>query len=563
MRFVFVSCLLLLSPIASLCQTPPPSAADSNPPKELVTVSGTVLRLDTGEPLKKADVKLQSRSGSRKAVYDVTDALGHFTLGSVPPGSYILIVSRNGYVDAEFGQQRPGGPGAVLTLSAGQRLTDLVFKLIHTCAISGHVYDEDGFPVRGADISIFRASAREGKALPVGGAPISTNDLGEFRIFDLHPGRYYVSVFYHPEVGDHFFPFSPVRDTKEGYLPAYFPNTTDAARALPIVVHAGDEIRDIDFFLQPALMVKVTGKVISAVPNTSGVDANVEIYPRDSGLAQSTIHLDAIPDRKDGTFQIRNVPPGTYSVFSSIHDSESRGWLWTKREIEVGNIDVDGVVLIITQGIDLFGRVSWEGSAPRGISDLYVWLEPVDEPDRPLPSQPVRANGSFTFKNVPEGTYRPFVSSPEQGAAGFLKSAKYGSLSVPDAGFTLRGRPEGLLELVMSSHCAQVSGLVLTGDSLPAVGVQVVLVPDPPRRNQHRVFKVVTTDQNGRFIISGIEPSDYKLFSWESVEDQDWFDQDWLRPYESKGESVHLEEGDLKSVGLTLIETPKANAGLP
>jgi hypothetical protein len=35
----------------------------------------------------------------------------------------------------------------------------------------------------------------------------------------------------------------------------------------------------------------------------------------------------------------------------------------------------------------------------------------------------------------------------------------------------------------------------------------------------------------------------------------DWYDSEWLKPYETKGEPVHLEEGDRKSVNLTLIET--------
>jgi hypothetical protein len=34
-----------------------------------------------------------------------------------------------------------------------------------------------------------------------------------------------------------------------------------------------------------------------------------------------------------------------------------------------------------------------------------------------------------------------------------------------------------------------------------------------------------------------------------------WFDPEWLKPYETTGESVHLEESDKKSVNLALIQT--------
>jgi hypothetical protein len=66
-----------------------------------------------------------------------------------------------------------------------------------------------------------------------------------------------------------------------------------------------------------------------------------------------------------------------------------------------------------------------------------------------------------------------------------------------------------------------------------------------------------TTDQNGNFTLKGIEPGDYKLFSWSSAEDGDWLDDEWLKPFLTQGVSVHLEEGDRKTVELKLIETAK------
>ena len=48
---------------------------------------------------------------------------------------------------------------------------------------------------------------------------------------------------------------------------------------------------------------------------------------------------------------------------------------------------------------------------------------------------------------------------------------------------------------------------------------------------------------------------------WDSREEadepygEDWYDAEWLKPYESKGQLIHLDEADQKSVNLTLIET--------
>jgi hypothetical protein len=90
---------------------------------------------------------------------------------------------------------------------------------------------------------------------------------------------------------------------------------------------------------------------------------------------------------------------------------------------------------------------------------------------------------------------------------------------------------------------------------LPAAGVWVVLVPDEAHRNEFHLFKQRITDQYGRFDIRGIAPGDYRLFSWEQVEPNAWEDPDFLKPFEAKGESVSLQEGDGKSIELVAIRT--------
>jgi hypothetical protein len=141
-----------------------------------------------------------------------------------------------------------------------------------------------------------------------------------------------------------------------------------------------------------------------------------------------------------------------------------------------------------------------------------------------------------------------------------MKSARYGTLSIPESGFAVQAGGDQLLEITLSSRAAQVSGVVLNSDSLPAAGVTVVLIPEVTRRSYKEYYKSAPTDQNGKFSIKGIAPGDYKLFSWDSVEgnewsDGDWFDDAWLKPFEAKGESIHLGEAETKSVDLTLIET--------
>jgi len=78
-------------------------------------------------------------------------------------------------------------------------------------------------------------------------------------------------------------------------------------------------------------------------------------------------------------------------------------------------------------------------------------------------------------------------------------------------------------------------------DSQPVPGALVTLVPDPPNRNRQDLFDSKISDQFGRFTLLGLPPGDFKIFAWDSeyVYPQQL---DFLKPYEDRGKSVHMEE---------------------
>ncbi len=559
MRSRSILCLLLINSFAipSLCAQSPTISPAAN--KETATLAGNVVRLDTGEPLKKAKVSLQSRGADAFSDFLLTDEQGHFLFEKVPPGSYELHIARNGYVDAEYGQKKPGAPGAILALSSGQRMTDLVFKLSRTASISGRVLDEDGEPIARAEVITYRASKHLGKEQRNDFEPVATNDLGEFRVFDLIPGRYFLAVNYRVQERGGLRTREERLNFNPGYFPTFYPNTTDSSKAQSITVGPGEDIRSVDFMLRPAHLVTVSGRVIFPISGTSVGGGSVTIEPRGSGLVDAAHEMYDFPG-KDGHFTIRNIPPGSYYLVASYSEMESHRAFVTRRPLDVGINDIDDLTLTVSPGVDIPGHISWDPSPPNDARLVFVSLHSVDDSPVPVRGEPARSAESFLLKDVPEGTYRPSVHVPGSEGHFYVKSARYGTSSVTDAGFTVQSGANLSLDLTLSSHVAHLDGIVLTSDALPAVGAVVVLIPDPPRRNMKELFESVTTDQNGKFSITGIPPGEYKIFSWDSVEEADWYnadwhDPEWLKPYETKGESVHLEEGDKKSVSLTVIET--------
>lgn len=153
-----------------------------------------MIRSQDSAPLKNATVQLANDSDQERHIATKTTADGHFLLKSVPAGQYKLKVTRNGYVDQELGQKKLGDPGATFTLRPGQRIADLVFKLGRAGVIAGKAFDEDGEPMTGVLVSAMRQVYTDGRKGFKTTNEQQTNDLGEFRVSGLAPGRYYISA---------------------------------------------------------------------------------------------------------------------------------------------------------------------------------------------------------------------------------------------------------------------------------------------------------------------------------------------------------------------------------
>src|ERR1700732_1582573 len=145
--------LILLIPAVVLAQTFGTSSVSK---KEECSIAGTVVKLADSEPLRKARVSLQSADDRTHATSVLTDVSGHFRFKRVDPGRYHLAVNRAGFVPQQYGQKKPGDPGALLTLRSGQEMEDLLFRLVPSAVIAGKIVDEDGEPLPEVIVSALR-----------------------------------------------------------------------------------------------------------------------------------------------------------------------------------------------------------------------------------------------------------------------------------------------------------------------------------------------------------------------------------------------------------------------
>ena len=540
MSTFLLSLLFLLTPPAQQTTTPNPA--------DLCTIQGVVVKAGTGEPLHKATVdarpagnrtgKDEPQGGSAE-----TDAMGRFEVKGLAPGRYYLSAQHNGFVSQQYGQRTPEGEGAMLTLSPGQRVPDITFQMIPAAVITGHIYDEDGEPVVYAQVLAMRYAYIKGQRQLVGNAAGATNDLGEFRLFGLAPGQYFVQATLRVNRFEN-------AKTQQGYLPIYYPGVSDANRAAPISVRGGDEFSGVDISLQPVRGLAVKGNVLDTGCGTAARGAMVflrEQNPNQNFALPNFMHS----VNAQGAFEFSSVTPGSYYLFAMLNEDGKQ--CFGRQSLEVTDTDIDGVTVTVSPGVDIKGRVHIEGQLDSNLALLAVNLSPKTTfiPFGGPTSEPVKPDGSFLLKNATDGDYEINIGNlPE---SYFVKSARLDGVDVLTAGVTVDAKQApGSLDIVVSPNGASVDG-VISKDQQPFQGATVALVPDPPHRGERRLFKSVTTDQNGHFVLQGLSPGDYKVFAWEKIEFGAYTSPEFLQTYENLGESVHITEGSHNSVQLDLI----------
>jgi len=552
------------------------------------TVEGVVVKSGTSDPIAKAVVEIRRaedrETPAREPQVLITGPDGRFSFREIASGRYTLTVSRTGYTT---------GQGRELLVEAGRSMKDLRVSLTATGAISGRVYDNSGEPVANVSVQALRYSWSEGEAILTSVKAAETNDRGEFRIFWLPPGRYYLraipdaagpdGVFVHMDgpAGPAFirrFDGAVIRNNdslsrrSEAQLaPVFYPGTANPQSAAAVDVGAGADLSGIDFVMVRALTRRVRGIAIDSATGLSVPAASLVLVPR-SGSAIGQIFL--IPALEGEGFEARDVLPGSYFLVGVARlNGGGRGEAAAPGEVrilggrtsaEVADKDLDDLRVVLSPGVDIAGRVTVDGGSMPAPTQ-YGLRHPVIELRDTLKGVPGRSllyaefsdDQAFTINDALEGDYRVQVTDLPPGT--YVKSIRFGAANAMNGTVHVDSRSREALGIVLGANAGVLEGTVLAGSTnsiAPAPGATVALVPAGVGRDRPDLFLSTRTNGLGHFHMDGIPPGDYLAFAWEEIDEGLWKDPAFIRRSEHLGRSIRINEGTRDAVEFAAVSIP-------
>jgi protocatechuate 3,4-dioxygenase beta subunit len=474
------------------------AVCSAQPAPENSALTGRVVSASTGAPLRKASVWLEPFSptrgvnGERSVALPptTTDAEGRFTLDGVPPGSYLLLARRVGYLDQGYGAPAPAIVGPPLTLNAGETMRAVTIRLTPQSLLYGKVVDEDGDPVPGTPVQVLRVSYAGGRRRLVEAAAGTAQDDGSFVIGNLTPGKYYLAA-------------------TERHVTTYFPGSLTESAATPVEVSAGAEVRDLAIRLRNTRLFSIRGRVAPADRVTLQ-------------LGERSFTTGA-----DGRFEFDHLQPGSYEIRTNgVRLLANEQPLVGRAAVEVTDGDLNDLVIRLGEGATVSGLV-------KGASTGRVFIGEE--------SAGIRRDGTFELSHIVPGIHELAVAGLPEGS--YVRAVNFSGLPVEDWSLDLSAGAGGDLLILVSPDAGEISGVA---PDAPGALVQIWPAGGATARS-------VKTDARGEFRVHSLPPGEYYVAAFQDLDDDLAQYAPFRAQFESAAQKVTVAEKGRERVELKVI----------
>jgi len=529
-------------------------------PVGTAVIAGRVTAADTGRPVKRARVVVAGGGRPRAAT---TDEQGRFRLTALPAGTYTITATKTGFVDGAFGLRRAARTGTPVELADGQQRADVDVKLMRGGVVTGRVLDEDGEPLARAVVTVLRQQYVRGEKQFTPAGTDQSDDRGQFRVFGLPPGDYFVSAtaggveqMIRQMAGAVGRGGAEQAAESSGYAATYYPGVTTAADATRVKLAASQELSGIDFQLQIVPLATVKGVVVGGaamvmlVPDEGGSFGG-RGGGRGGGLGAALLGAGGLRSmtRQDGTFSIANVTPGKYTITARGDGGPSGGGTRTASQPLVVAGEEVHVVLTTAPAVTLSGTVTFESAGtqtPPGFAAVRVTALPIGSlmaMQRMIRPAEGSESGQFSAHDVTPGQYLIRATGPR----GWTMKAVYvDGREATDQPLDVKSENIGGINVILTDRISGLSGTVRDSRGNAAPDLTVILFPSDESLwlPQSRRIVSARADAAGVYKLTAIPAGDYLVAAVDEVEQGEWFDPAFLEELKAHATRVKITEGE-------------------
>lgn len=543
-RVVFAALLCGLCTTWPSAQTPAPGG----------TFTGRVIAegATTPMPVARALVIIDASDGQGERLA-VTDQEGRFRFDGVATGRYLVRATKLGWVPAYYGSPRPGRPPGVRVAIDRNAKVEIEITMTPGSVIAGRVVDSEGRPMarqfpwllESRMVGDRRMISRTRFPYSVGSFERSTDDLGEFRLFGLPPGTYYLALNPSMSSGTRLITDAEVRWAMQppgadrdgppplgaiaGYARLFYPGTPDPDAAVAITVGPGQVREGLEFRLEYSPVGRIDG-VVHKADGTPATGARVMLEAREPRVNLEGSTRTAAVDAQ-GRFFFNTVPPDDYRVSANAASGTAAiRDLYAQTDIVSAGTDLAGVTLTLAPAAQLSGRVAFAGTTmkpPADSSVVRLTAIGVRAMAQALAgggsisaqfTAPVAADGTFTIIGLPPDRYLIEASwAGMRTAAGgwWLTGVRVAERELGDAPIEVQANEHTSgIELEFRDRIGAIEGTLSDQSGRPSPGYFVMAFPVDRTHwttTSRRMVPAVRPATDGRFTISGLPGGDYFL----------------------------------------------------
>jgi hypothetical protein len=368
------------------------------------------------------------------------------------------------------------------------------------------------------------------------------------------------------------------------YQTTFFPAATVSSRAQVITLKSGEARTGVDLQVTPVPTVRVSGTVAGSDGPAQGLALHLIAADPDQGLSMDTSPDDVATTVVDpkGQFTFLGVPRGEY-VLQAVRNArqtfimdDSGNFmgttagrpadpaLWAATSVSVDRSDVTGLALVLQPGLQVTGRLAFEGSSPQ--PDATLLQRPNVVRLAPLQGGGGRAGGTFAQTTVsPNGSFVSTAYLPGRYSVvamtwpalkWIVKGMSVAGTDVSDIPVEVGTSDVANLTITYTDQPAHLTGIVR--DASGAVDSSATVVVFPPDRRAWGWPNGVHTrsahaSSTGAFSLT-LPPGDYEVAAVPDEWQSGWQDPEFLQRLLPLATHIQLKDADAHTEDLKTVQ---------